>query len=418
MKKGILLLAIVICLLPGCGLIQKEPLPEWTKGHEMYKETYKAIRELEKEQELDFEILTYEERYGYPIFSFGLENELLADVFAVITPLWENQEVPMFGFCDNSRSVHFFALEQLAALDCKSLSLALDGDCAEGHTVADIKNLEQLKLVNGSVSHTESYLATQVKHLLILASNSLDISQIIVSYPNLEEITFLLEPEVLLTNISKLSNIASLHKINLVDPNNQQLETTIDLVSIYEDILAIPTIEQINGVAKADFDMGINAELQAEIDRVKIVTEVNNYCSNKAKEMRTNELKSNQGTPRLEEKLIVYYGESSSIESAISGEAFEGIPAERLAKSLEEADTVALVYGYYESVGFYTGGGIANKTYTMVVTVDMRDNEAVASHLVATENPPQTITIHNNLPTGASGELKKKDAMNYLLGLL
>ena len=112
--------------------------------------------------------------------------------------------------------------------------------------------------------------------------------------------------------------------------------------------------------------------------------------------------------------MIVRVDGSYSIESALKGEAFNGIPARRLAKTYKEADTYVVIYPHHTIVGTYTNGGMAYKTSTMIFTFDLKNGGTRASVCVGTTDPPRTITTYNNIPTGGSGEFLRDKALKYL----
>ncbi len=94
----------------------------------------------------------------------------------------------------------------------------------------------------------------------------------------------------------------------------------------------------------------------------------------------------------------------TSIEALASGEDFYEIPEEQLAETLEEADTVAIVYRDIELAGYYTMGN-AYRTYTNVAVVDPKSRTLLQKYNVAVNEPPETIevTTINGVPMGGSG---------------
>lgn len=111
--------------------------------------------------------------------------------------------------------------------------------------------------------------------------------------------------------------------------------------------------------------------------------------------------------------IAVYESEDSStpktsLQREESGLDLSGIPSERLAGSMEEADTLIFIYPGYGVVGAYqyVTKGVplvtARKTYTYVCLVDVRKNEIGTPVTVAVTDPPQTVTIHYRDPAKLS----------------
>ena len=93
------------------------------------------------------------------------------------------------------------------------------------------------------------------------------------------------------------------------------------------------------------------------------------------------------------------------------------------AASLETARWVAVIHPTYFQVGWYSGiaGGAANETTTWLSLFDMETGK-IYEEKVATEQPPQTITVQtiNGFPvsSGASGQYRKERAVERLAVLV
>jgi len=114
----------------------------------------------------------------------------------------------------------------------------------------------------------------------------------------------------------------------------------------------------------------------------------------------------------------------SQVLTADSEDSYDLVfPREYRAASLETARWVAVIYPTYSQVGWYSGiaGGPANETTTWLSLFDMETGKFYEEE-VATEQPPQTITVQtiNGIPvsSGASGEYRKERAVERLAVLV
>lgn len=114
----------------------------------------------------------------------------------------------------------------------------------------------------------------------------------------------------------------------------------------------------------------------------------------------------------------------SQVLTADSEDSYDLVfPREYRAASLETARWVAVIYPTYSQVGWYSGiaGGPANETTTWLSLFDMETGKFYEEK-VATEQPPQTITVQtiNGIPlhSGASGEYHMERAVERLAVLV
>lgn len=98
-------------------------------------------------------------------------------------------------------------------------------------------------------------------------------------------------------------------------------------------------------------------------------------------------------------------------------------PREHRAESYDTARWAAIIYPTKVQVGFYSGiaGGPANRTTTWLSLFDLETKKQY-KYKVATEDPPQTITVQtiNGIPmsSGASGKFRSDDAIQRLTELV
>ncbi len=98
-------------------------------------------------------------------------------------------------------------------------------------------------------------------------------------------------------------------------------------------------------------------------------------------------------------------------------------PREYRAENFEKARWAAIIHPTYKQVGWYGGvaPGAANQTTTWLSLFDL-ETEKLYEVKVATEDPPQTITVQtiNGIPqrSGASGTFRGEDAMARLAELV
>lgn len=149
----------------------------------------------------------------------------------------------------------------------------------------------------------------------------------------------------------------------------------------------------LNGASVADLDEAAGLDEEA-IPRVRqISADVALYGL--YRQIDDKKMPELPGDPVLGRKIAVLIHDSStfktSLESMLSGEAFYGLPRDRLAASMDEADTAVIVYRVGKLVGRYTNGVLAFGTSTMVAVVDLARGAMYAPYAAAYEAPPSTI---------------------------
>lgn len=119
--------------------------------------------------------------------------------------------------------------------------------------------------------------------------------------------------------------------------------------------------------------------------------------------------------PALNGKLYIVLFDSSnqpetSDEAAINGTDFHGVPAEFLASSYDEADTVLLIYEKYKQIGHYSTGGPAFRVFTDVAVICGDEEQLVC---VAANDPPEK--IQGTIGAGASGNYEPETALEMIV---
>ncbi|MCP1100977.1 uncharacterized protein (DUF1330 family) [Aequitasia blattaphilus] len=439
MRKSIVFIIIMTCLLVGChstkqdkGEVKEEgdrkveveeqiqtSLPEWTEKHKVYKETYEAIQDIGSRAGGRGKLLEYDEIAEYPRFNFSMDDAVLDQVFEAITPVWKDKDIPMFGFINVGSGGGESLFQHLSQLECTSLRLELDTNNPGGKSIADIRNLVEYKhsVPLSSISNTFPTVLS-LKELTLSTRYSSIVPDIATAFPKLEVLTILISEEHPFKGAEELETIETLHHVNLLGEDYKVLKPSIDVINTYNAIKKIPSLEKINGVAKDEVEIPMDEKLQAELDKTAAVAKVNEYGTNKVKELRDNQVNATNGELFVGEKIIVYFDNKSSVENGIDETDYRGFPQERLAKNFEEADTFIIIYGYFETVGRYGAVWDANKTYTMVATINLKGDGGYSSYLVGTEDPPREAQTVNGVPIGTSGKLKEQEAFDYVLGLL
>ena len=101
------------------------------------------------------------------------------------------------------------------------------------------------------------------------------------------------------------------------------------------------------------------------------------------------------GDPVLGRKIVVLIRDSSTFEnsvgSVLASDDFYGLPRDRLAANIDEADTAVIVYRVGNRVGMYTNGVQAYATKTMVAVIDLARGAMYAPYVAAYQDPPSTI---------------------------
>lgn len=100
----------------------------------------------------------------------------------------------------------------------------------------------------------------------------------------------------------------------------------------------------------------------------------------------------------------------TSDEAARTGTDFHGIPAEYLALSAEEADTVYMIYRRESYIGNYSNGGPAFRAFTNIAMIHGTDEQL---YRAAVNDPPEKIQAGPG--SGAVGEYEPEKAFAAIL---
>lgn len=100
----------------------------------------------------------------------------------------------------------------------------------------------------------------------------------------------------------------------------------------------------------------------------------------------------------------------TSDEAARTGTDFHGIPAEYLALSAEEADTVYMIYRRESYIGNYSNGGPAFRAFTNIAMIHGTDEQL---YRAAVNDPPEKIQAAPG--SGAVGEYEPEKAFAAIL---
>ncbi len=127
---------------------------------------------------------------------------------------------------------------------------------------------------------------------------------------------------------------------------------------------------------------------------------------------------TSSGSPAFGEKLVVmiYYGNygsgelKTSLDASAVGNDYYGLPASRMARTLEEADTAIILFKKNTRVGMYTNGLPANGTDTMVGIVDLASGTMYKPYSAVYSSPPKSITMMG----GGHGDFLPETALQGL----
>lgn len=390
------------------------PLPEWTESEALYRKTYEAFREAEWEELNVDDLILYDEMHEMPCFDFsGLSTAQQEEITQVLASVWNEQTVPLFGALGDADTV----LGIFSKLEPASLELNLGYTTGSILTIADIKNLKSFYFTVGYFDIAGLPVMPELKELTVKDIGS--VSGIFDKFPALKTLTFITEENIVPNDIELLAEMQSLLHLNLLNPLMEAVDVTLETVRFFRKAKEMPFILTINDTPKEQFDVQVSEEIELQIQKENVIEEIENYSEEMKQMMYDNKVYSSKGKLRVGQKVLVYIEQSSSIRDTLEDLEFVGFPLDRMATSMEEADTLILIYPYYETVGFYSnGGGSASRVSTIVTTVDIKNGNEYASYVVAKEDPPEEITIYNNIPTGGSGEFKRQEAIDYAIGLL
>ena len=443
-----ILLALALILVTSCGKStpsgssakKEKKEKDWRDENEIYAKTYAALKEAfpgggEGEFSVD-DLLKYDNTKKIPYFDFDdievKDKETIPKAAEAVKPVWDGQDVPMFGVHPRSIAGEEDMFIFFETFDCKSLALTtpdayvprVNKSDNEYHGLSRINNLKTLvidaDILNmGDIDDIEPCMS--VTDLTVPGSTV--VVDIGTYFPNAEKVT-LLQSEDMVPNITFDNSItgAKVTEVTFTKKDGKDVDPTIETVEFFERMKNLDQIKKINGVAKDKFEIPMTDELKAEYEK-KVNDEKNAEISQAmydiAKSLQLKcATKNEEGTPALGKKIIAVVDNECSGSSALAGEDFYDIPNDRLAKSVEEADTYLFVYEYHELVGSYSnGGGNANRTHTMVITAD-KNGENRAAHVIGVTDPPEEIKFQSGMGFGASGEFLLDDALAYVKTLL
>ncbi|MBQ1407620.1 MAG: hypothetical protein IIY88_05755 [Eubacterium sp.] len=443
-----MLLTLVLLFAASCGkntpsgssAKKEKKAADWRDENEIYAKTYAALKEAfpgkgEGEFSVD-DLLKYDSSKKIPYFEFDDieidDEETIPKAAEAVKPVWDGQDVPMFGVHPRSIAGEQDMFTFFESFDCKSLALTTpvayvsefnnSGD--DYHGLSRIKNLKTLVIdadILNMFENDDIEPCTSVTDLTVPGSTV--VADIGTYFPNTEKVT-LLQSENLVPNITFDSSIerSKVTEVTFCKKDGKDVDPSIETIEFFERMKNLDQIKKINGVAKDKFEIPMTDELKAEYEK-KVNDEKNAEISQAMNDIAKSlqlkcATKNEEGTPALGNKIIALVDNECSGSSALKGEDFYDIPNDRLAKSVEEADTYLFVYDYHEVVGSYSnGGGNANRTYTMVITVD-KNGENRAAHVIGVTDPPEQITIQNGIGFGGSGEFLIDDALAYVKTLL
>ncbi len=107
--------------------------------------------------------------------------------------------------------------------------------------------------------------------------------------------------------------------------------------------------------------------------------------------------------PAYAGKILIVASERGGVVTSADQELklnFGAVPKGRLTDSLDEADTLVLIYPEYKVVGHYTPMVSARRTLTKVCVIDLRGDVLYEPFVAASAEPPRSVTIKtmNGIP--------------------
>ena len=444
MKK---LLCILSCLLVVLALsaCSKEKAPDWTKDDEIYAATFDAVaEELATDQKKDdpftaADFLKYDKDKKIPYFDFTeIEEKDAERVAKALKEVWDGKEIPLWGARikeDDPGAVMFAFFKEF---NCRSIKLDLplvcdNSDDSSGLSAGSIRALTELTVDGGPIEIESMWGMSpmtpceDLKALTCISQSDLGFS-LANWFPKLESLTLLYcEGNNPTEDLANDINGTSITEVSYLGEGLKGV-TCEDLATVefYESLIALDQIKKINGEDKDKFEIPMDDSTRANYEEQKQGEEADalvEEIKDKLDGCKGIDTDKEEGKPKLGKKIIARIDDSDagdwSILCALTGKDYECIPADRLAKNYEEADTYLYVHDYHYPVGSYTNGAMAYKTYTMVITFDLKNGNKRAAKCIAVEDPPKTITSYNNIPTLAgSGEYHFDEALAYVKKLL
>ena len=436
MKKAALLIIslTITLLLAGCAL-GKPKVPEWASENELYAQTYLAVKEIcapdSKEATDDLPYLRYDKKFKIPylVFPYDMKDKDRKAMQKSLKAIWDGKDVPMFGAeYGNTTESAIWMLNFLASFNCKSLALHMPivqiseswrNNPEDEFDLSNIQGLKKLIIDSDNVTINDEdgvNPCKDVKELTIPGENVLLSTE--DYFPNTEKL-YLFEVD---DQVPKYLHIGpKVSEVTYTKQNGKDVESSREVYDFFTELMEMDQIKKINGVDKDKFEIPVDDQIKKEAEEEKKAQERQEKIdaeTDKLDQYKGVDTKEEAGTPKLGRKIIAKVDSEYSIGAAMDGEDFYGIPADRLAKTYEEADTYLNVHPYHELCGSYTNGGMAYRTHTMVVTFDIKNGGKRAAKLIGSDDPPQTITSYNNIPASGSGKFMKDEALAYVKKLL
>lgn len=408
----------------------------WLKDHSMNSEEdlraeQDSFRDSESGQTVAIDdFLKYDEEEKMPVFDFSRIGTMDALRAAqALKEVWDGEDVPLWGAVVDESDSGLVMYEFFETFKCKSIELKLPMIYSvelPGKSAGNIRGLTSLVVERDFFDPAELSSPMEpckkLTDLTCVSETSMEYSD--EYFPKLKKLTLIAHDPSDIPEDEFVSSLegTKISEISLYNTEGGDVESSLQSVHFFEQLKGIDNIEKINGKKKDKFDIPMSDEVRKELEEKKEAEEAEallDEIKENLKDCEGQESKDEEGTPHLGRKLIVSINDNYSLESARKGEDFEGIPADRLAVSYEEADTYLCINPVHQMAGTYTNGAIGYKTYTMVITYDLKNGNERAAKCVATDDPPQTITVYNNIPVlSSSGDFMKDEALEYVMSLL
>jgi len=384
--------------------------------------------------------LKYDETAEMPYFDFtNIDHVDIVRAATALTEVWDGKDIPMFGAKSVAYRNDAWMLEFFKTFKCKSIKLQLPELYASSreklrnstttydypsYSVGDIENLTTLYVdrtlyrlsTSSSIKTCESLTELKVPSTV----TSLPIS---TKFPKLKKLIFRYNGySVPGEEMIKSIKGSSVEEVDFYSSSGNDPTPSLRLYDFFSALKKIKTIKKINGKDRETFVIPMNETTEKEL-KERTLREKKEAAAKTVKEkcrklVNKYATSSEEGTPKLGKKILVDLAGINAIDYALKGQDFRGIPNKRLARNYKEANTLLILYPAHKKIGYYTnGGGAANRTYSMVITVDLK-TKTRASHLVGTTEPPQRITFRRGFGTGASGAFMTDKALKYAKSLL
>lgn len=295
-----------------------------------------------------------------------------------------------------------------------SASVTVDDKRVE-YSLGDIENLKGLVTSKNPFSYSIPKSLTQAE--LICDGSYKQLGDLTKTFPNLESLKISFRD-------AETANAFTTHRAAVIPGTLKSMTFEADGKTIlpssaqFRSFLAGAAAQQpdmkINGRTASGINFNENLDDQAQIVVQQGVSD--RACMDLYDRMLNDKEMTFSGTePVFGNKLFIAVildslQETSSMVLA-KGEDFYDIPADRLAESYEEADTVALIYRKKTQKGFYIPvGGTAYGVDTMIVVYDKAAGTATKPYSVCYNAPPSS----KSGPGDAYGKFETEKAIEYI----